>query len=146
MTINPVLILHAPDANLEAALISEQLTLAGFITLTFEDVAGHSSQRDICETRFDLLEEAPAIIVLASNGLFKSAPLSEIAQMAKENKQMIPVIYLHQVIPPRWFTCPLNLKMADGSRGWNRLINALLPKVGNLFRGDPPEPPKPTIN
>ncbi len=140
----PFLILHAIDSDLEARLICDKLNFAGFIANTYEDVFGHTSRQDILEARYELIDEAPAVIILASQFLFGNDALVAFALIAQQQHKIIPIIYRHEVELPAWFVNPILLNWDEdaGSQGWNKLSEALLLKVGHLF-WQFPELPKP---
>lgn len=130
-----ILILYAPDSDLEAILISENLGQLGFATVLSHEVLDRQSRLDATQTFFDRLDNSVAVIVVASEGLFSSGQLTMYALAAKDQKKLLPVIFRHEVEPPVWFVGPIRLSSTEnsGEMGWNRLAQTLTRLQGELF-------------
>ena len=134
---SPILILHAPDAEEEAAELRSQLELLGFWSVTYYHITRRSLVKEIRKSRAELLASIPALIVLSSAELFSDPFLIEWASLASFKKILIPVVFRHEHVPlPSWFTHPIQLSLAHRSesvREWTRLSEALTRRTGQGF-------------
>lgn len=123
-----VFVLHAPDADMEAAILSKYLNQAGIFAITFRQAAGASSHSEIMENWPELIDSVPVFIILASSQLFNDSFLTEMSRDAISGRKGIPVIYGGCEYLPPWFaTLPIRIPLDPNptNRGWNRLLEAL---------------------
>lgn len=123
-----VLIIHAPDADMEAAILSTHLNQAGIFAITYRQAVGSSTHIEVQENWDTLVEYVPAFIILASPQLFEDFFLVEMSRDAIAERKGIPVIYGNCDYLPPWFTTlsiHISLDTNSANRGWNRLLEAL---------------------
>ncbi len=127
-----ILILHAPDSDLEAWQISEKIISLGFTTILSGDALRKRSRLETTEAYFELLSDAVTVIIVASFELLNDDQYHMFSMWAKNQKKSIPVIFRHEVNLPVWFKGPILLN-ESGELGWNRLAEILTRLQGNLF-------------
>lgn len=123
-----IFILHARDADMEAAIFSAHLNQAGINTITYRQAVGDSTHSEIQENWDTLVEYIPAFIILASPGLFEDSFLTEMSRDAISERKGIPVVYGNCDYLPPWFatlSIHVSLDQKGTNRGWNRLVEAL---------------------
>lgn len=122
-----ILILHARDADMEAAILSAHLNQAGINTVTFRQAVGGSTHSEVQENWDTLVEYIPAFIVLASPGLFEDSFLTEMSRDAISERKGIPVVYDNCDFLPPWFATSIHVSLGQkgADRDWNRLLEAL---------------------
>lgn len=122
-----ILILHASDADMEAAILSANLNRAGIYAITFQQAVGGSTHAEIQENWDTLVEYIPAFIILASPGLFKDSFLTEMSRDTISERKGVPVIYGNCDELPSWLIHSIHISLSSkgASRGWNRLVEAL---------------------
>lgn len=122
-----ILILHARDTDMEAAILSAHLNQAGISTVTYRQVVGGSTHSEVQENWDTLVEYIPAFIVLASPGLFEDSFLTEMSRDTISERKGTPVVYDNCDSLPPWFATSIHVSLGQKgtNRGWNQLIEVL---------------------